>query len=164
MAPLRTFFALAASYAAFTSAAPQSPDLSAQSSTPTTVVNQTTCDGKTFTYQQLAGYGFVASNATDKFGDTLGGYGSAIALDKSAWKKTGSGTYSGVLYAIPDRGWYVTGTPLPKRTMDLLTIVLGTRKAPSTTRIVFTNSALPSLFNRKLRSPIPPAQIYSLHT
>lgn len=69
------------------------------------VVNQTTCGDNTYQYNGLAGYGFVPSNATDKYGDTLGGYGSAIAIDQSSWKKTGDGSYSGILYALPDRGW-----------------------------------------------------------
>lgn len=107
MPPLRTLFALAASYTTLALATPWASDIFSRSSTRNTVVNQTTCDGKTYTYQQLAGYGFVASNARDKFGDTLGGYGSAIALDRKAWKKAGDGKYIGSLYAIPDRGWYV---------------------------------------------------------
>ena len=40
------------------------------SSTP--VVNQTTCAGVTYTYQKLAGYGFVPGNARDSAGDTIG--------------------------------------------------------------------------------------------
>ncbi len=70
-----------------------------------TVTNQTTCNNEQYTYQQLAGYGFVPSNAVDKYGDTLGGYGSAIAIDRSSWKKLKNGSYTGLLWAIPDRGW-----------------------------------------------------------
>ncbi len=69
-------------------------------------VNRTTCNGKTYTYQELAGYGFVPSNAVDKFGDNLGGLGSAIALDRSTWKKISPGSYEGILWTLPDRGWY----------------------------------------------------------
>ena len=68
-------------------------------------VNQTTCNGKTYTYQNLAGNGFVPADARDKFGDTIGGIGSSIALDKNAWRKKGSGCYTGVLWGLPDRGW-----------------------------------------------------------
>ena len=164
MAPLLGLVALAASYAVIVIAAPQSSDLSTQSSSPTTIVNQTTCDGNTFTYQQLAGYGFVASNATDKFGDTLGGYGSAIALDKSAWKQTGTGKYSGILYAIPDRGWYDTPNVQGQANTEMLRRTSGTQKAPSITRIASTNSPSPSPFNHKLPSPIPPVQICSSPT
>ncbi|KAL8770487.1 MAG: hypothetical protein Q9194_005152, partial [Teloschistes cf. exilis] len=68
------------------------------------VVNQTTCNGEQYTYQQLAGYGFVPSNARDSYGDTLGGFGSSVAIDQKTWKKLKNGTYTGTLYAIPDRG------------------------------------------------------------
>ena len=107
MALIRSLLAIVAFHTSLAVATPRSPDLIPRVSSSGPVVNQTTCDGKTFTYQQLAGYGFVASNARDKFGDTLGGYGSAIALDRKAWKKTGDGIYTGLLYALPDRGWYV---------------------------------------------------------
>lgn len=70
------------------------------------VVNQTTCNGKQYTYQQLAGYGLVPSNARDSYGDNLGGWGSSIAIDQKTWRKLKNGTYTGTLYAIPDRGWY----------------------------------------------------------
>lgn len=76
---------------------------------PTSVVNETTCNGKTYTYEALAGYGFVPSNARDKFGDTLGGYGSSIAFDRKSWRRRGN-TYTGILFAIPDRGWNTEGT------------------------------------------------------
>lgn len=73
-------------------------------------MNQTTCGGNTYTYQQLAGYGFNPSNATDSAGDTIGGIGSGIALDKTAWTKLANGSYTGVLWALPDRGWNTEGT------------------------------------------------------
>lgn len=68
-------------------------------------VNQTTCAGRTYTYEELAGFGTVPGNARDEFGDTLGGIGSALALDRSQWKKLGNGSYTGVLWGLPDRGW-----------------------------------------------------------
>ena len=75
-----------------------------------TPVNVTTCNGQTYTYEELAGYGKLASDARDKFGDTIGGIGSAIALDKKSWKKVGKKGYKGVLYGLPDRGWNTQGT------------------------------------------------------
>lgn len=68
-------------------------------------VNETTCNGKNYTYRQLAGYGFIPSNARDEYGETIGGIGSSVALDKTAWKRLKNGTYSGILWALPDRGW-----------------------------------------------------------
>lgn len=83
----------------------------ALSSTPTPV-NVTTCNGKIYTYSALAGYGKLASDARDKFGDTIGGIGSAIALDKKSWKSKNGKTeaYQGIMYGLPDRGWNTQGT------------------------------------------------------
>ena len=72
-------------------------------------VNTTICNGKTYAYEELAGYGLIASNATDKFRDTIGGIGSAIAIDRLSWQRIGD-SYTGLLYAIPDRGWNTQGT------------------------------------------------------
>jgi hypothetical protein len=69
------------------------------------VVNQTSCNGKSYTYQELAGFGLIPGDARDKFGDTIGGIGSAIALDRSQWRKLPNGSYTGVLWGLPDRGW-----------------------------------------------------------
>ncbi|KAI1750757.1 esterase-like activity of phytase-domain-containing protein [Xylaria castorea] len=75
-----------------------------------TGVNSTTCNGKSYVYDELAGYGFVPSNAVDKFGDTLGGLGSSLHLDQSRWKKHWNGSYTGILWSLPDRGWNTEGT------------------------------------------------------
>lgn len=69
-------------------------------------VNTTTCNSKTYVYNGLSGYGFVPSNARDKYGDTIS-LGSSIAID--SWKQKGE-SYEGVLYAMPDRGWNTEGT------------------------------------------------------
>lgn len=114
MALLRSLIALLASPSLLASATPRYSDLHPRadaSNTPIassqTITNQTTCDNEQYTYQELAGYGFVPSNATDKYGDTLGGYGSAIAIDRSSWQMLNNGSYTGLLWALPDRGWYV---------------------------------------------------------
>ena len=75
-------------------------------------VNKTECNGKTYIYEELAGWGLLASDARDKFGDTIGGIGSAIALEKRSWKKKGGKqeAYEGVIYGLPDRGWNTQGT------------------------------------------------------
>jgi hypothetical protein len=69
------------------------------------VVNQTTCRGTSYEYTGLVGYGLIPGNAVDKYGDTLGGIGSAIAIDQDSWRKTGRDSYSGIVYCLPDRGW-----------------------------------------------------------
>ncbi|KAL8994279.1 MAG: hypothetical protein Q9169_005695 [Polycauliona sp. 2 TL-2023] len=91
-----------------TAAVPTSPNILRSANNQ--IVNQTTCNGKQYTYQQLAGYGFVPSNARDSSGDNLGGWGSAIAIDQKTWRKLKNGTYTGTLYAVPDRGWNTQGT------------------------------------------------------
>ena len=68
-------------------------------------VNATKCNGNKYSYTELAGYGLVPSNARDKFGDTLGGFGSSIALDSKTWTKHKNGSYTGILWTLPDRGW-----------------------------------------------------------
>lgn len=69
------------------------------------VVNTTTCNGQTYIYEELAGFGFIPSNARDSHGDTLGGFGSSIAIDSASWKRLPNGSYTGTLWALPDRGW-----------------------------------------------------------
>jgi hypothetical protein len=78
----------------------------------TAPVSVTTCNGNKYTYSELAGYGKLRGDARDKFGDTIGGIGSAIALDKKSWKrKKGSAeAYQGIIYGLPDRGWNTEGT------------------------------------------------------
>lgn len=69
-------------------------------------VFSTTCEGKSYTYNELAGYGFVPNDARDKFGDTIS-LGSSIAF--ASWSKKGS-KYEGKLFGLPDRGWNTQGT------------------------------------------------------
>lgn len=105
---------------------------------PLPVTNQTTCDGEQYTYQELAGYGFVPNDARDKFGDTLGGYGSAIAMDRRQWRKAKDGSYTGIVYAIPDRGWCVAANQYLEMATPLIGDV-GTPRGQSTTRTVSIN-------------------------
>jgi hypothetical protein len=67
----------------------------------------TTCAGKRYTYNALAGYGFIPHDDRDKFGDTIGGIGSAIAI--KSWRKTGN-NYHGTVLVQPDRGWNTNGS------------------------------------------------------
>jgi hypothetical protein len=57
-----------------------------------------------YKYVQLAGKGIFPSDARDEFGDTSGGWGSAIAVDVDSWKLNEDGSYEGIIYAVPDRG------------------------------------------------------------
>ena len=105
MPPVRFLITLVASCASLAASAPHLFNLPRTADAATSLVNQTTCDNKNFVYESLAGYGFVPSDARDRFGDTLGGYGSAIAIDRKSWRKTQTGSYTGLLWALPDRGW-----------------------------------------------------------
>lgn len=72
----------------------------------TSAVNTTTCNGRFYAYTELAGYGYVPGDARDRFGDTIGGIGSAVALEPGSWARSADGTtYTGLLWALPDRGW-----------------------------------------------------------
>ncbi|KAJ5110377.1 hypothetical protein N7532_000912 [Penicillium argentinense] len=73
-------------------------------------ISQTTCSGQRYDYYGLAAYGTVPSNATDRYGDTLGGFGSAVFFDQSSWNKGQDGSYHGMIWAMPDRGWNTNGT------------------------------------------------------
>ena len=84
--------------------------LSSPAPLPSPSVNTTTCNQQAYTYISLAGYGTTPSNARDKYGDTAGGIGSSAAIDASTWTRHANGTYTGILWALPDRGWNTEGT------------------------------------------------------
>jgi hypothetical protein len=67
-------------------------------------------EGDTFVNQGLVGVARVPSNAVDQFGDTMGGIGSAMAMDLQRWRQGRDGSYSGTLYMLPDKGWNTQGT------------------------------------------------------
>ncbi|KAF1981799.1 3-phytase [Aulographum hederae CBS 113979] len=107
MLPLSNLVALATTLLTLPISLASPSHYSPPSSTPS--VNKTTCNGQTYTYESLAGYGFTPSAGLDKYGDNLGGIGSALYLDQRAWKKHGK-SYFGVLWGLPDRGWNTEGT------------------------------------------------------
>jgi hypothetical protein len=59
--------------------------------------------------QTLVGVARIPSNARDQFGETLGGFGSGMALDLRSWRKQGD-YYTASLTMLPDRGWNTEGT------------------------------------------------------
>ncbi|KAL2129231.1 hypothetical protein VTI74DRAFT_8060 [Chaetomium olivicolor] len=73
-------------------------------STPT--VTSTSCNGQAYTYNGLAGFGSLKSDARDQYGDTIS-IGSSMAIKD--WKRVGK-QYKAVLYGLPDRGWNTNGT------------------------------------------------------
>jgi len=66
--------------------------------------------GQSFVNKGLVGVARVPSNAVDQFGDTLGGFGSGMAMDLDSWHRNRDGSYGGTLYMLPDRGWNTQGT------------------------------------------------------
>ncbi|KAK4158837.1 esterase-like activity of phytase-domain-containing protein [Cladorrhinum sp. PSN259] len=85
------------------------PKPSSPSATP---VSTTTCNGKTYAYNELAGFGSIPSDARDKFGDTISVGSSAAMTDwkKKTNPKTKQTYYTGTFYGLPDRGWNTQGT------------------------------------------------------
>jgi hypothetical protein len=73
--------------------------VNAAPATKSSAVNTTVCNGQTYVYEELAGYGYLASDFRDRFGDSVS-LGSSIAIDKSTWSQKGN-VYEGVMYALP---------------------------------------------------------------
>ncbi|PPQ72093.1 hypothetical protein CVT26_006871 [Gymnopilus dilepis] len=71
-------------------------------------VGSATLDGVIYLNKGLVGFGLIPSNVTDSTGDTLGGYGGALAFKLGTFKES-NGVYSGTLLARPDRGFNVNG-------------------------------------------------------
>lgn len=73
---------------------------------PAPPVTSISCNGKSYSYDNLAGFGALKSDARDKYGDTIS-IGSSIAVKN--WRKAGK-KYKAALYGLPDRGWNTNGT------------------------------------------------------
>jgi hypothetical protein len=58
---------------------------------------------------QLVGAARIPSDARDALGETLGGFGSAMALVPGSWHAVRGG-YQATLVMMPDRGWNTQGT------------------------------------------------------
>lgn len=67
----------------------------------TPAVKSTICNGHTYVYEEMAGYGFLASDERDRYGDSMS-LGSSIALDRKTWSQKGN-VYEGILYGLPGK-------------------------------------------------------------
>ena len=76
--------------------------------TPRADAQTVTLGGTTISHQGLVGVGRIPAAERDKFGETFGSL-SGLALDLRAWRRSTDGTYTGTLYAQPDRGITRTG-------------------------------------------------------
>jgi hypothetical protein len=57
----------------------------------------------------LVGAARIPADARDSLGETLGGFGSGMALVPGSWRAEGSG-FTATLAMLPDRGWNTGGT------------------------------------------------------
>lgn len=79
-------------------------------SSSSTPIAQVSIGSDTYSYYSLVGHGFWSAASQDEFGDTSGGWGSAIAADVDSWCQNEDGSYEGTIYTLPDRGWNTNGT------------------------------------------------------
>jgi hypothetical protein len=68
-----------------------------------------TINNQTFVNQGLVGVGRIPADLKDKFGETFGSF-SAFTFQPGSWQRNANGSYSGTLFAQPDRGYNVAGT------------------------------------------------------
>ncbi|PVF97559.1 hypothetical protein CPB86DRAFT_419569 [Serendipita vermifera] len=66
-----------------------------------------TINGKTFINKGLVAFGLLPADAKDSYGETLGGFGSAIAIKRGTFRANRDGTFTGKVLAQPDRGFNV---------------------------------------------------------
>lgn len=64
--------------------------------------------GQNYVNQGLVGVGVFATNVIDGRGDTFGSF-SSFKVDHNTWRRHANGSYSGTLFALPDRGYNVAG-------------------------------------------------------
>ena len=101
--------------------------------------------GHAFVNKGLVGVARVPSNAKDQFGDTLGGFGSGMAMDLDSWHKNRDGSFGGTLYTLPDRGWNTQGTVdyrgrLHRFEVTLDPLYSGTTKSQNQLRLQYKSS------------------------
>ena len=66
-------------------------------------------EGTTLESFGMVGFGKLASNAVDKYGETMSP-GSGLQVDQSTLYIDSNGDYHFTMYGLPDRGWNVKGT------------------------------------------------------
>ena len=103
--------------------------------------------GQVFVNKGLVGVARVPSNAKDQFGETLGGFGSGMAMDLDSWHKNRDGSFGGTLYMLPDRGWNTQGTVdyrgrLHRFEVTLDPLYSGSTKSQNQLQLKYKSSAL----------------------
>ncbi|GJJ08810.1 hypothetical protein Clacol_003029 [Clathrus columnatus] len=69
-----------------------------------------TLNGQKFIDKGMVAFGLIPAAFQDSTGNTFGGVGSAIAIERGTWTQNDDGSYSGSLIVQPDRGFNVDGT------------------------------------------------------
>src|SRR5215472_10332933 len=104
-------------------------------------------EGHTFINKGLVGVARVPSNAVDEFGETLGGFGSGMAMDLKSWHRNRDGSFGGTLHMLPDRGWNTQGTTdfrgrLHRFEVTLNPLLSGTTTSQNQLQLQYKSSAL----------------------
>ncbi|KAK0534161.1 hypothetical protein OC842_002740 [Tilletia horrida] len=104
-------------------------------------------DGRTFVNKGLVAFGRVSGDAKDSYGESLGGFGSAIALE--SFKKQRDGTYVASLRAQPDRGYNVIEQTDYRARQHKLRLVLNPAAASNGTENIQTTYESTTLYSFK---------------
>lgn len=94
-------------------------------------VTTVTVNHQTFVNQGLVGVGRMPSDLKDKFGETFGSF-SAFTFQPGSWQRNANGSYSGTLFAQPDRGYNVAGTTNYVPRFNKITVAFNPAPAGST--------------------------------
>lgn len=106
MKPNFAYLASAGSMIALALASPafgQSRVIASPNTTTAPGAQSVTLNGTTFVNQGVVGVGRLDSATRDFRGETLGSF-SGMALDLRNWRRNADGSYTGVLWTLPDRG------------------------------------------------------------
>jgi hypothetical protein len=76
--------------------------------TPVGATKSVSFSGATYLNKGLVGVGNFSASSIDGLGDTLGSF-SSFKVDTTTWRKNADGSYAGMLYTLPDRGYNVAG-------------------------------------------------------
>ena len=94
-------------------------------------VTTVTVNHQTFGNQGLVGVGRMSADLKDKFGETFGSF-SAFTFQPGSWQRNANGSYSGTLFAQPDRGYNVAGTTNYVPRFNKITVAFNPAPAGST--------------------------------
>ena len=76
--------------------------------TPVGATKSVSFGGATYLNKGLVGVGNFTASSLDTLGDTLGSF-SSFKVDTTTWRRNVDGSYAGMLYTLPDRGYNVAG-------------------------------------------------------